>query len=426
MAKIPSIELIPSAFKSGKVYSVLPSDGSGDLNFARASEATRVNQNGLIEKVGSNVPRIDYKDGGCPKLLLEPQSRNLITHSEDFSNAAWSKINTTITSNAAISPSGDLSADKLVENATNNVHSVEFSGVSSALDYSRFIYAKAGERSILQITQNGVFGNFYANYDLENGTVTASAFCTASIEALNNGWYKCIITATFFERLSPITIFGIRTQIDPLANRTDTYLGDGTSGIYIWGAQLEQQSYATSYIPTNGNEVTREAETASKSGLSSYINSQEGILYFEGSALANDGTTRRISLSDGTTSNRLVLSYNPTSNEIQSFLANPTVQFNFYHTLSNSIEFNKIAVKYKQNDFALWVNGVKVATDTNGTIANGLNRLNFDEGTAASPFYGKTKAVKVYNQALTDLELEEMTGFKSFVQMANHFNYTVI
>ena len=87
----PSLALIPSAYKVGKVASVLPESGKGDFTFTRGSEATRINASGLIEAVGDDVPRIDHSDGGCPILLLEPQRTNLIQYSEDFSDASWTK-----------------------------------------------------------------------------------------------------------------------------------------------------------------------------------------------------------------------------------------------------------------------------------------------------------------------------------------------
>jgi len=117
---IPTLAMIPSGYKLNKVYSVLPTDGSGDLDFARTSTATRVNQNGLIEEVAIGVPRLDYTDGGCPSLLLEPASINLITYSEDYSNASWAKSNLTVTSNSTVSPSGDVDADLIDFTAVSN------------------------------------------------------------------------------------------------------------------------------------------------------------------------------------------------------------------------------------------------------------------------------------------------------------------
>ena len=88
---IPSLAMIPSGYKATKLYSVLPTDGVGDFTVARASTATRVNQAGLIETVGADVPRLDYSDGGCPVLLTEPQSTNELLWSEDYTQGYWTK-----------------------------------------------------------------------------------------------------------------------------------------------------------------------------------------------------------------------------------------------------------------------------------------------------------------------------------------------
>lgn len=411
MAKIPSIELIPSAYKSGKVYSVLPTDGSGDFNFARTSEATRVNQNGLIETVGSNVPRIDYTDGGCPKLLLEPLSRNLFTYSEEFDNVGWTKNATgtgvapIITANQGLSPDGSLNADRVTFNTSastdRSLVSETVSGITSGIEYTCSFYIKAWSSSDIgkTIVVRGVGGTAYTSL------------------TLTDNWQRFKLTETSISTSGTLTI----------ELRGFSGSSVGIVDALIWGAQLEEGSYATSYIPTNGGTVTREAETASKSGLSSYINSQEGVLYIETSALSDDLSERRFGISDGTSSNVVRVGYTNVSNRIIAVIYNGTNQAILTYTSSDITQNSKIAVKYKENDFALWVNGVKRSSDTSGSVfsANTLNSLHFNIG-GGNHFYSKTKDVRVYNTALTDLELEEMTGFKSFVQMANYFNYTVI
>ena len=111
MAIAPSLAMIPSGYKAQKVYSAVPTNGDGDFDFARSTSATRVNKDGLIEEVAVNVPRLDYSDGGCPSLLLEPSRTNLIQYSEDFSQSYWNKINTGYSTNSLISPNGTLTAD---------------------------------------------------------------------------------------------------------------------------------------------------------------------------------------------------------------------------------------------------------------------------------------------------------------------------
>ena len=411
MAK-PKLALIPST-QGDKLYSVLPANGVGDFAFTRGSSATRINSQGLIETVASGVSRLNYPliDGvvnGCPSHLLEPLRSNIIPYSESFSNDAWVKGSSTVNTNQVISPDGTLNADLMVTSAAGGGVS---DGIGGSGDYSFSVFVKYKDIQFIRLRST----SSYAWFDIENGSVgTTISALDAKIEDYGNGWYRCTLVGNNTNTIVQVTC----------TEQNSSNVGFGS--VYLWGAQFEAGSYETSYIKSDtGGTVTRSAETANGSGDASTFNDSEGVLMFEGSALANDGTNRRISISNGTTSNRLLLSYNSTSNEIQSFLANPTVQFNFYHTLSNSIEFNKIAVKYKQNDFALWVNGVKVATDTNGTIANGLNTLNFDEGSGASDFYGNTKQIQYFDSALTDSELETLTSWVSFTDMANGQTYSI-
>ena len=146
MAK-PKLALIPAA-QGSKFYSVLPSDGVGDFDFARASAATRINKYGLIETVASGQSRLNYPliDGvvnGCPSHILEPARTNLFTYSESFDNAAYTKYDSTITANDTISPDGTLNADKLVENTATDVHRIAQTAVTtSGQIYTQSVFAK--------------------------------------------------------------------------------------------------------------------------------------------------------------------------------------------------------------------------------------------------------------------------------------------
>jgi len=235
----PSLLLIPDRYKSGVLYSQLPESGAGDIDFTRASAATRVNASGLIESVASGVPRLDYTGGGCPSLLLEPQRTNLVTWSEDFTNADWNKVDSSVSGNVAISPDGTTNADKLIENNQNAAHYVESnSGTIVAGTHTMSVFAKAGERNILQLLFNGSANvDAVANFNLTAGTISFSAFCTATIENYGNGWYRCSITATLVASTVPLAYYVVQTS--PTAIRADAYLGDGTSGLFIWGAQFE-------------------------------------------------------------------------------------------------------------------------------------------------------------------------------------------
>ena len=403
MAKIPSIALIPSGYKATKIYSVLPTDGSADLTFNRGTsdDQTRVNSNGLIEDVAVDVPRLDYLDGGCPSLLLEPATTNLITYSEEFDNVAWVKSGTnppTVTANQGISPKGDLTADRVEFPSTGTISilSQTFNHTLNE-EYTISIYAKANSVSDNTFRLFGDFGTPSAISSVFTATTEWQRF-TFTYTATANGNRGCGVY----------------------------YVQNTITDILIFGIQVEQKSYATSYVPSLGTSGVRAAETASKTGLSSYINSTEGVLYAEISALANDSVEKRMGLQDAGTYDAVRITYTPTSNSITGVVYNNSAnQCNFVYIVPNRAEFHKIALKYKENDFSMYVDGVLVASDNSGTTfsAGALDEFAFDVN-GGSRWYGKTKNLRVYNEALSDLELATLTGFSSFAEMQSYLNYT--
>ena len=417
MAIQPTLALIPAA-QGSKLYSVLPSNGVGDFDFTRASTATRVNSKGLIEEVASGVSRLDYTGGGCPHHLLEPQSTNLITYSEAFDNAYWNKSGSSVTS-GFISPTGALGAFKLVESSANSNHityayTLAYVGLNTIS-----LRAKKGERNLLALEFASI--GAVAIFDLNNGTVFSSSLLTENIKItpLSDGWYDIAITK---DLVSNSTV--VASLRDDLGNRT--YQGNGTSGVYIFGAQLEQSSYAKSYIPTNGSTVTRLAETADNAGNAATFNDSEGVLFAEISALAN-GSFRYITLSDGTDSNNVQFGFFPLPKQVQ-FEVNSggSSQLGYLDTNIDVLFNTKLCIKYKQNDFSIYVNGFEVHTDSSGLSPIGLDRICFDRGDGCGDnFYGKTKKLEYYNTALTSLEMETLTSYTSFNEMALNFNYTI-
>jgi hypothetical protein len=181
--------------------------------------------------------------------------------------------------------------------------------------------------------------------------------------------------------------------------------------MFLWGAQLETGSYPTSYIPTEGSTVTRVAEVAKDSGNSTVFNDSEGVIYVEMAALVNNGTIRQMSLSMGSTTNRIVLQFNATTNQYRFFMGSGgTSQQNNFYITSDITAFNKIAYKYEANNIKIYLNGTQIITDTSATMPTGLKDLSFDAGNGTNPLYGKIKHIKIYNTALTDTELQNLTS----------------
>ncbi len=402
MAK-PKLALIPAA-QGTKLYSVLPSDGTGDFTFTRGSVATRINAQGLIENVASgqsrlNYPMIDGVQKGCPHHILEPQRSNVCGYSDNLTQ--WSLTNGTLSSNSVISPDGTLNADKVV---FNNV----------ALDLKRTVTVVAGTTYTFSFyikleSGTGLQGRFYDNSNSAN-----IEYYDYSNQVLGTDWTRVTRQVTTPSGCTQM-------QVWLLASSSSLVTAS------FWGAQLEVGSYETSYIPTSTTAVvTRSAETASGAGNSTTFNDSEGVLMAEISALDNDGTYRMISLSDGTVNNSTNIQYSGVSNQIRTRIENGGVaQADIVANVISQTLFNKIAVLYKLNQFELWSNGFKVGEDTTGTPPSGINKLSFDNGGGLNDFYGKTKQVQYFDSALADTQLEQLTSWTSFTDMANGQLYTI-
>lgn len=366
------------------------------FNYTGFGKGTRVNKEGLIEVVENDRPRIDYLGNTKGALLLEPERINLQIRSEEFDNSIWSKTRSSITPNDAISPSGLLNADKLV--GVSGANSYIFDGISveSGSVYTISVFAKYIDINEFVINVFGQSGSAYFN--IENGTVISNTGTVTEpkIENYGNGWYRC--SAKFTANATGNVNYGF-------------YLNNAIGkSVHIWGAQFELGNYPTSYIPTSGGTVTRVADVCNNGANEQVINSTEGVLYVETSALSNDLSERRFGLSDGTSSNVIRVGYTSVSNRIIAVVYNGSNQAVMTYTSSDITQNSKIAVKYKENDFALWVDGVERSTDTSGSVfsANTLNSLDFNIG-GSHHFYSKTKDVRVYNTALTDAQLQALT-----------------
>ena len=343
-----SLILTPNGYKASKLYSIVPTDGSGDMTFTRVTAtATRVNPNGLIEVDAANIPRLDYLGGGCPKLLLEPQRTNVILRSEEFDNASWIKSGSgtgtapVITSNAAISPDGTMDADKidLVCPATGSSNwSWVYQSYTATINetYTITIYLKAA-------TSNDV------------GKVIRFGYVSYFNITLTADWTRYTITSTAPSTGSFSAGFRLRGS-----ESTST-----TASFFAWGAQLEVGAYATSYIPTTTASVTRNGDGPEKTSISSLIGQTEGTMF------ADLNLDTRISYHYLFVRNAAVTNYigiKITASQIGLEVVDTNVvQANINLTNSSTGRF-KIALAYKANDFVCYINGVLIGTDTSGTV----------------------------------------------------------
>ena len=294
------------------------------------------------------------------------------------------------------SPDGTTNAYKLVENSANSSHYLRVNA-SNANPSVISVFAKKGEETKIFIG-NATFSQGVL-FDLDLGVIESGS--DGTIENYGNGWYKCSFYRTDLNSWQYISLRGNFT----------TYQGNGVNGVYLYGAQLEEGSYPTSYIPTQGSAVTRLADTASGSGNADTFNDSEGTLYFEGSALENGGGSNRfISLSDGTSDNLIYIRIDSTASRFRGFARGSSGSYTLVTV--NSIpqtDNNKIALVWDATNFRIWINGSERDTTTINDLPIGMNTLSLTDPTGSSPFFGKVKQLQVYNTALTDQELQALT-----------------
>ncbi len=366
-----------------------------------------------ITEVNTDVPRLDYTGGGCPSLLLEPTSTNITQYSEDFTQSYWTKEdNPTIESDVEISPTGSLNGSYLKANVGTNISPrvVQTFGCAASQTYTGSVFVKKDNVDYIRLLSTGATAStLNAYYNVSNGTLGASGSPDkAKIEDYGNGWYRLSLVINTTQNTGGATFRVQLAKGDGVP--TSTY--DGTEKNIIFGAQLEQQTYATSYIPTFGTASTRAADVGNSTGdLSNVINSSEGVLYAEISGLSDTiNINEAISIQSASALNRLYIYRSGVENKYGfAVFSDGNLQCNIKSGLVDFSENVKISAKYKANDFALWVNGSQVDTDNNGNTPIGLSEVSLDGGNSSDEFYGKVKEIRVYDEALSDSELQALT-----------------
>jgi len=376
---------------------------SGSLNFTgnlvfggrTSGDEFEVDNVSVKEVIENDVPRLDYSGGAsCASLLLEGQSTNLVTYSESLSNSPIKSG--TFTDNFATSPDGTQNATKITATSTDPFfyQSISF----NASDYTASIYIKGIGDSIGKDFQIRLGANIYEN-------------------TIPSEWTRFVYTATM---TSITTNAGIEIP-------NPAVVGDE---VLAWGWQLEESSYATSYIPSNsGSSTTRTADVCNNAGTSATFNDSEGVLFFEAARLNEaDNSSVIWSISDGSNSNAVSLYYYASGIGVDIFNTLGTKSLSYTMTLTKQATLNKVAIKYKSNDIALWVNGSEVAINTDAISLSGLNQLMASYGSGSFPFYGKTKQLMVFDEALSDEELSDLTGQVnlSFNNLATFYGYTIL
>jgi hypothetical protein len=357
-----------------------------------------------------NIPRIDYTNGSCPSLLVEPQRTNLLTYSEQFNNAAWTANGITITANNTTSPDGTQSADRALETATNAYHDILYlnATLSAGTTYTLSCFVKyAGREFIYLFVSNGIAAAA-VKFNIQTGVVLGTALgsvVSSKIENYGNGWYRCSVVYTS-AILATATLAVSTTNSGALS--LAPYAGDITKGIYVWGAQLEAGSYGTSYIPTVASTVTRNADVISKTGIGSIFGSSYTI--YGDFINQNINITRLLSLkitSGGNYDNFITIYQNGTALTATGNNASSAEQFAI---TSGDFSLNqrlKFALKCQNNNVAFYINGTQIGVDTSCTIpaVTAIYVGNYVDVNGVSVI----NSVSVFNSALTNTELAQLT-----------------
>jgi len=394
------------------------SAGSGVFDNISVKEVTFDQPDGTLTlfEHPAGIPRVEYDaDGNRLGLLVEEARTNLVTRSESFDNSAWTKVEGSITADTITAPDGTSTADFFVP-STNNVgnHLVRDAINVSSAQHSWSVFAKAGGYSWIRlIHDDGDDVSHSAYFDLNNGAVGAvSGSATASITDVGNGWYRCSVTASAAASAS-----STQNQFIYVAegNGDVNFAGNGTSGVYLWGAQLEVGAFPTSYIKSDsGTTTTRSADVASIPVADFGYNQSEGTVFVEAKASGDSLTFPRVISFQDDPSNRWEL-IGDTTLDVRIFhRSNGTTDVSsdiISNVLDGETSF-KLAYAKAENDAAGSGNGGSVVTDTsNGQLTN-VDTLYIGVGANGSSNFlnGHIKSIKYYPRRLSNAKLVELTS----------------
>ena len=374
--------------------------------FTRGSTGTFVGSNGLIQSAAINTPRFDHDSAGvCRGLLIEESRTNLILQSDNFASASWTKTASVVSSNVETAPDGSVSADKLItDNGVTLGRATQTVTLTGSHVYS--VFAKASEWGWISIFPLGAAGGVWFN--LTNGTIgTQSSGYVGSITSFGNGWYRCAVSFTGVGTANT-TARIISTNVN---NAFST--GDGTSGIFIWGAQLEAGSFPTSYIPTTTGTLARSADVCNITGanFTSLYNQSQGTLLSEASIANLIGNNRGIvQIDDDLTNNFIRHVYGVADGGFRSLIrANIDAQTPLSVVTGAASTIQKRAIAYAGTSFASSANGAAVETATR-TMPTGLNNIKIGYLFTGS-FYlsGTIAAIRYYKKRLPNAKLVTLT-----------------
>ena len=329
----------------------------------------------------SGLPRLDYLNSSCPRLLLEPQRTNLVTYSEQLNTGSGGT--TPVTANTAVSPDGYTNADTIGTGYWTKSTS------QSAGTYTLSVFAKYQSAATFGLyIYDGAY--YQGTFNLQTGVATpASGSPTVSMVSYGNGWYRCTLTATTANTISEV--------------------GFGSGNFYGYGLQLEAGAYATSYIPTLGAAVTRGADLAQKTSASALIGQTEGTIFWEIEVFTapNIGAEDILVVDNGAATDLLYLSKG-TNNSLIGDVYVASVRQAFFQSSVLSIGTHKAALAYANNNTAFFVDGVQVGTTDTSCSVPAMSRIQLGNG-VLGPSINKTAQLLLFPTRLTNAQLAELT-----------------
>jgi hypothetical protein len=395
---------VPSGYKSSKIYSILPVDGSGDLTFARTSESTRVAENGLIQSTASGLPTVDWLNSDCPSFKMENLSTNYQFNSQDFRASNWVASNVDITGNITADPKGIENADELIPNTTNTFHHIQdvTTGFNQGalITYSLFV-KKAGFSQVELLLADGAapFGTFgQVKFDLDTLQTFGTTIGSFKYQDYGNGWYRLAITGNALSNNGAI----VRAAAFKLESQT--FAGNGVDGLFVWGAQVEANPVASSYIYTTSGSVTRSTDVVNPKTLG--INKVKGTVFLDLKA-SDVGYQSFIKLIGGPY-NRIDFVFDSSKRLNISIGNGPAPPFYSYQYVHNQERF-RFAVRWNNGTYSVFINGVNVGNFTTSSVFTSLNQLAFNQGSGLLNFVGDVYEVGIYNENLTDTEIIKLT-----------------
>jgi hypothetical protein len=371
------------------------------VTFTRSGNtASVVNSSGYVAPINADLPRFDYDPVTkiCKGLLIEEARTNLALGSEAFNVLPWVLTRATIGSTTEITPANSANAEKLTLNTSvSTTHYVAQTIATTAVSVAFSIYAKAAELNGLYLWSQSISGGVFFN--LIAGTVGgAQAGASGQIFDAGNGWYRCVLYVTASSGTTTFRVY--------LANNgLNTMVGDGASGVYIWGAQLETGAFATSYIPTEASQVTRTADVATMTGtnFSDWYSAGVGGLVARVLPSTVSGTRPALQFDDATANEVITLRGNTTNPELVIVDGGASQAQIDAGTIAANTAYN-LGAAWNTDNCAAAVNGGAAVTDTTATIPTVTQARLGSDGT--NYLNGQIQTVRYWPQRIIDAEVQ--------------------